>query len=85
MAQPVNKRSLTGTVVSDKMDKTIVVRVERQLSHQKYKKQIKRSARYKAHDAANEAKMGDRVLIQECRPLSREKRWLLKEIVERAV
>ncbi len=85
MAQSVNKRSLIGTVVSDKMDKTIVVSVERQFSHPKYKKQVKRTARYKAHDGRNEAKVGDRVRIQECRPLSRDKRWLLKEIVEKAV
>ncbi len=74
-----------GTVVSDKMDKTVVVVVEWQFGNPKHKEQVKRTARYKAHDGRNEAKVGDRVRIQECRPLSRDKRWLLKEIVEKAV
>jgi small subunit ribosomal protein S17 len=85
MDQKVIKRSLEGTVVSDKMEKTVVVSVERQFGHSKYKKQIKRSARYKAHDAGNAAAVGDRVVIQECRPLSKDKRWILKDIVEKAV
>ena len=85
MAQTVIKRSLEGTVVSNKMEKTVVVSVERQFGHSKYKKQIKRTARYKAHDAGNTASVGDRVVIQECRPLSKDKRWILKEIVEKAV
>jgi small subunit ribosomal protein S17 len=85
MDQTVIKRSLEGIVVSDKMEKTVVVSVERQFGHSKYKKQIKRSARYKAHDAGNTAAVGDRVVIQECRPLSKDKRWILKDIVEKAV
>ena len=85
MAETVIKRSLEGTVVSDKMEKTVVVSVERKFGHSKYKKQIKRSARYKAHDAGNTAAIGDRVVIQECRPLSKDKRWILKDIVEKAV
>ena len=85
MDQTVIKRSLEGTVVSDKMEKTVVVLVERQFGHSKYKKQIKRSARYKAHDAGNTAAVGDRVVIQECRPLSKDKRWMLKDILEKAV
>lgn len=85
MSQVIKKRALLGTVLSDKMDKTVVVNVERQFSHPKYKKQVKRSAKYKVHDENNTAKVGDKVLIQECRPLSRDKRWLLKEIVEKAV
>lgn len=85
MAQTVIKRSLEGTVVSDKMEKTVVVSVERQFGHSKYKKQIKRTDRYKAHDAGNTAAVGDRVVIQECRPLSKDKRWILKDIVEKAV
>ncbi len=85
MDQTVIKRSLEGTVVSDKMEKTVVVLVERQFGHSKYKKQIKRSAKYKAHDAGNTAAVGDRVVIQECRPLSKDKRWILKDIVEKAV
>ena len=85
MDQTVIKRSLEGTVVSDKMEKTVVVSVERQFGHSKYKKQIKRTERYKAHDAGNTAAIGDRVVIQECRPLSKDKRWILKDIVEKAV
>lgn len=85
MASTVSRRTLKGIVVSDSMDKTVVVLVERQLSHKVYKKQIKRSARYKAHDADNSANAGDTVIIRECRPLSKDKRWTLKEIVERAV
>ena len=85
MAEKGIKRSLNGTVVSDKMDKSIVVSVERQFAHAKYKKQIKRTAKYKAHDENNTAKVGDRVSIQECRPLSKDKRWLLEEIIEKAV
>jgi len=85
MVQTVIKRSLEGTVVSDKMEKTVVVSVERKFGHSKYGKQIKRTARYKAHDAGNTAAIGDRVVIQECRPLSKDKRWILKDIVEKAV
>ena len=85
MSQTVIKRTLEGTVVSDKMEKTVVVSVERQFTHSKYKKQIRRSVRYKAHDAGNSAGIGDRVIIQECRPLSKDKHWILKEIVEKAV
>lgn len=85
MDQKVIKRSLEGTVVSDKMEKTVVVSVERQFGHSRYKKQIKRSARYKAHDAGNTAAVGDRVVIQECRPLSKDKCWILKDILEKAV
>lgn len=85
MDQTVIKRSLEGIVVSDKMEKTVVVSVERKFGHAKYKKQIKRSVSYKAHDAGNTAAVGDRVVIQECRPLSKDKRWILKEIVEKAI
>lgn len=85
MAEKGIKRSLNGTVVSDKMDKSIVVSVERKFAHSKYKKQIKRTTKYKAHDEKNVAKVGDVVSIQECRPLSKDKRWLLEEIIEKAV
>lgn len=85
MAEKGIKRSLNGTVVSDKMDKSIVVSVERKFAHSKYKKQIKRTTKYKAHDEKNVAKVGDMVSIQECRPLSKDKRWLLEEIIEKAV
>lgn len=81
----VNKKSLEGTVVSDAMNKTIVVSVRRQFSHQRYIKQIRRTARYKVHDGENSAKVGDRVLIRECRPLSKQKSWILQQIVEKAV
>jgi small subunit ribosomal protein S17 len=69
------KRILTGTVVSDKMDKTVVVRVERRVMHPVYKKFIRRSKKYAAHDEANSHKIGDTVRIRECRPLSKTKKW----------
>ncbi len=69
------RRILTGTVVSDANDKTIVVRVERRIMHPVYKKFIKRSKKYAAHDEKNAFKVGDRVSIQECRPISKRKRW----------
>jgi small subunit ribosomal protein S17 len=70
-----NKRRLEGTVVSDKMQKTRVVQVESMKKHSKYLKYYKVSRRFKAHDEANEYKVGDKVTIEETRPLSREKRW----------
>ena len=69
------KRIMQGIVVSDKMEKTIVVNVERKFPHPLYKKFIKRSKRYHVHDEDNQFKMGDIVNIQECRPLSKSKRW----------
>ena len=69
------KRIMQGAVVSDKMEKTIVVNVERKFPHPLYKKFIKRSRRYHVHDEDNQFKMGDIVNIQECRPLSKTKRW----------
>ena len=69
------KRIMQGVVVSDKMDKTVVVNVERTFPHPLYKKYIKRSKRYHAHDEKNTYKIGDTVSIQECRPLSKTKRW----------
>ena len=69
------KRIMQGVVVSDKMEKTIVVNVERKFPHPLYKKFIKRSKRYHVHDKDNQFKMGDIVKIQECRPLSKSKRW----------
>lgn len=74
----------TGIVVSDKMDKTAVVAITRQYQHPRYKKTVKRVTRFKAHDAANAAKEGDKVLIEESRPLSRDKRWVIVEVLERA-
>ncbi len=69
------RRVLRGTVVSDKGDKTVIVRVERMIKHPLYKKYIKRSKRYAAHDPDNRFKVGDVVQIRECRPLSKTKRW----------
>ena len=69
------KRIMQGTVVSDKAEKTVVVRVDRRFMHRLYKKVIRRSKRYTAHDEANVHKVGDVVRIRECRPVSRRKRW----------
>ena len=74
---------LAGTVVSDRMDKTIVVMVSSQKRHPMYEKYIRRSKRVKAHDAENKCRVGDRGRVVESRPLSREKRWRLLEILER--
>ena len=73
-----------GVVVSDKMDKTIVVRLESTVEHPLYKKQMRRSTRIKAHDEENTCRVGDRVEIMETRPLSRDKRWRLASVLERA-
>ena len=72
-----NKKTLEGVVVSDKMDKTIVVLVERIKKHPKYKKYFKVRKKYKAHDPENKYKVGDKVTIQESRPISKEKRWVV--------
>ena len=82
--QKVTKRTLTGKVVSDKMDKTITVKIERQVKHPIYGKFIKRSTKVHAHDEANECKMGDTVTVVESRPLSKSKSWQLVEVVELA-
>lgn len=76
-------RTLTGQVVSDKMDKSAVVMVERRVKHPLYGKFIRRSTRFHIHDENNECKQGDKVTIQECRPVSRTKSWKLVEVVER--
>jgi small subunit ribosomal protein S17 len=73
-----------GIVVSDKMQKTVVVRIERRFAHPQYGKVVKRSTKVKAHDEANDAKTGDTVRIMETRPLSKDKRWRVVEIVDRA-
>ena len=78
------RKTLVGRVASDKMDKTIVVAIEDSVKHKLYNKVIKRTIRVKAHDEQNEARVGDRVKIMETRPLSKDKRWRLVEIVERA-
>ena len=81
--QETNKRKMIGIVVKDKMNKSIVVEVEKFLKHPKYHKFIKRKMRYKAHDESNACKIGDEVLIMEVRPVSKDKRWLVKEIVKK--
>ncbi len=78
------RKTEVGTVISDKMDKTVVVRVERLVQHPKYKKYIKRYTKYKAHDEKNECRAGDKVLIIETRPLSKTKRWRVMQILEKA-
>ncbi|AEJ18558.1 30S ribosomal protein S17 [Gracilinema caldarium] len=79
-----SKREFVGIVTSDKMDKTIVVSIVSKTLHPLYKKYVTRIKKVKAHDESNEAKMGDRVRVVECRPISKEKCWKLAEIVERA-
>ena len=79
-----SKRSFVGIVTSDKMDKTIVVSVTTKKLHRLYKKYVTRVKKCKAHDEKNDAHVGDKVRIVECRPLSREKGWRLAEIIERA-
>lgn len=79
-----NRKSMTGTVTSDKMEKTITVSVQTVKQHPLYRKTIKTSKKYKAHDENNEAKAGDVVKIMETRPLSKDKRWKLTEIVQKA-
>lgn len=76
------KRIFRGTVVSCKMNKTVVVKVDRIKEHPKYGKRYRVSRRYKVHDEKNECKVGQKVLFEECRPLSREKRWRLVEILK---
>jgi small subunit ribosomal protein S17 len=78
------RKVVIGTVVSDKMQKTIVVKVDRRVRHGLYKKYVLRSRHFKAHDEKNEAKVGDRVALLESRPLSKDKRWVLQSIVRRA-
>ena len=78
------KRVLTGTVVSDKGDKTVVVRVERKVKHPIYGKFVKKTTKFMAHDETNTCGIGDTVLIMETRPLSKTKNWRLVEILERA-
>ena len=78
------KRTITGRVVSDKMDKTVSVAVERLIKHPMYGKYIRRTTKVPAHDANNECKLGDRVTISECRPMSKSKSWAVVNVVERA-
>jgi small subunit ribosomal protein S17 len=78
------KRVLEGVIVSDKMDKTIVVKVERRVQHPVYKKFLRRHVTFKAHDEKRDAKIGDRVEIMETRPISKTKTWRLLEVVQRS-
>ena len=82
--QRATRKTRTGLVVSDKMQKTVVVGIERRVPHPVYGKMVTRTKRVKAHDEANSAKTGDTVRIAETRPLSKDKRWRVVEIVERA-
>ena len=80
----MSKAEVTGVVVSDKMEKTVVVAVERQVRHDLYGKTQRRTSKFLAHDEANDAKVGDRVAIVETRPMSRRKRWIVTRVIERA-
>ncbi len=82
MSERGHRRVQTGVVISNKMEKTVVVKVDRLVKHQIYNKFIKRSVKYKVHDEKNICKIGDKVQIIECRPLSKDKRWNLKQISE---
>ena len=84
MDQRGNKRIIKGVVVSDKMDKTVVVKTERLVKHTGFRKYVRRHQKYKAHDERNECGVGDTVLIVESRPLSRDKRWRVRAILEKA-
>lgn len=84
MGERGKRKTLTGLVTSDKMDKTVVVKVNRLVLHPVYKKYIRKRTVVKAHDEKNECHVGDKVLLIETRPLSKEKRWRVKEILERA-
>ncbi|UNO50720.1 MULTISPECIES: 30S ribosomal protein S17 [Alicyclobacillus] len=85
MVERNERKERIGKVVSDKMNKTIVVAVEENVKHRLYSKTIRRTKKFKAHDENNEAKIGDTVRIMETRPLSKDKRWRLVEIIEKAV
>lgn len=78
-------KTLTGVVISNKMDKSVVVRVDRQVKHAYYDKYIKRSSKIHAHDSKNQTTAGDLVKIRECRPISKTKSWTLVEVIKKAV
>ncbi len=79
------RRQVVGTVISDKMDKTVIVQVERLVKHRVYKKYVRRRSKFAAHDGNNTSQIGDKVIITETRPLSRTKRWRVNKVVEKAV
>jgi small subunit ribosomal protein S17 len=83
MDQTTSKKTRVGVVASNKMENTVVVAVERLVPHPKYKKYIRRRNTFKAHDSSNNCQVGDKVLIQESRPLSKTKRWVVVEVIEK--
>lgn len=83
MSERGNRKTQVGIVVSDKMQKTVVVKVSHLVKHAAYNKYIKRSVKYKAHDETNTCRIGDKVQIIETRPLSKDKRWTVKQVLER--
>ena len=85
MKKRLLKRQMVGTVVSDKMNKTVIVLVERLVKHRLYNKYIKRRAKFAAHDENNASRIGDKVLIIQSSPISKTKKWRVREIVEKAV
>ena len=85
MKKRLLKRQVVGTVVSDKMDKTVIVLVERLVKHRLYNKYIRRRAKFAAHDEKNTSRIGDKVLISQSSPISKTKKWRVSEIVEKAV
>lgn len=85
MSEQKNKKTKVGIVVSDKMDRTIVVLTERLFKHKLYGKFLRRNEKYMADDPQEVAGMGDRVLIEECRPISKNKRWRVREVIEKAI
>jgi small subunit ribosomal protein S17 len=84
MGESNKRKSFIGRVVSDKMDKTVVLAVTRRIAHSRYNKVVKRTTKYKAHDEKNECKVGDMVRVIETRPISKDKRWKVLEIIEKA-
>jgi len=84
LAERAHRKTRVGKVVSDKMDKTVVVAIETNVKHPLYKKIMKRTMKLKAHDEKNECQVGDKVQVMETRPLSREKRWRVVRIIEKA-
>ena len=80
----MNRKQLTGEVVSDAMDKTVIVKVERRYPHPRYNKYVKKSKRYYAHDEKNNCSKGDLILIEESKPISKNKRWVVKNLVKKS-
>ena len=80
----MNRKQLTGEVVSDAMDKTVIVKVERRYPHPRYNKYVKKSKRYYAHDEKNNCSNGDLILIEESKPISKNKRWVVKNLVKKS-